>query len=180
MTFPFRRLGVVCGCAVSIQLLVFLGIAPAQTSSGSAKDAPSQTSKELEKDFFEAIRTGEPGKVLSYVSDRGVNVGPDAHHMSREEVAQQFQERSGLYCQLFDSGCIQAPINLGNSARACSDRELLTHSAHVRLASSEVTRSGVRQAVLVAEVKNDQCSNVGLIDFIFNLNADGWRLFSVP
>ncbi len=43
-----------------------------------------------------------------------------------------------------------------------------------------MTRNGVQQAVLVAEVKNDQCSNAGLIDFIFNLEADGWKLFSIP
>ena len=84
------------------------------------------------------------------------------------------------YCRLFDSSCIDAPLNLGNSARICSDRELLTRSEKVRTASSEVTRNGVQQAVLVAEVKNDQCSNSRLIDFIFNLDADGWKLFSIP
>lgn len=101
-------------------------------------------------------------------------------HVSRKEIEEQFKSHRGLFCKLFDSSCIDAEINLGNSLRTCSDRELLTQSDKVRTASSEVTRSGVQQAVLVAEVKNDQCSNAGLIDFIFNLNADGWKLFSIP
>ena len=73
-----------------------------------------------------------------------------------------FKSHRGLYCKLFDSSCIDAAINLGNSLRTCSDRELLTDSEKVRTASSEVTRNRVQQAVLVAEVKNDQCSNSGL------------------
>jgi hypothetical protein len=43
-----------------------------------------------------------------------------------------------------------------------------------------MTRNGVRQAVLVARIENRQCPGDKLIDFIFNLQADGWKLFSVP
>ena len=64
--------------------------------------------------------------------------------------------------------------------RACSYRELLTHSEKVRTAATEAMRGGVRQAILVAEVKNDQCSGLGLIDFIFNEGHSGWELFSAP
>jgi hypothetical protein len=169
-----------CGLAISIQLALCNTVCAAQSTTEAGKPENSETSRQLEKDFFEAIRAGDADKVLSYVSDRGVNIGSDAHHISRGDVEQQFQSHSGLYCQIFDSSCIKAPIDLGNSARTCSDRELLTHSEHVRNASSEVTRSGVQQAVLVAEVKNDQCGNGKLIDFIFNLDADGWKLFSIP
>ncbi len=123
---------------------------------------------------------GDADKVLSYIPNGGVNVGSQPRHLERADIEQQFKAKSGLYCKLFDSSCINTKINLGNSLRACSDRELLNHSPKVRIASSEVTRSGVQQAVLVAEVKNDQCSNAGLIDFIFNLDADGWKLFSLP
>ena len=75
---------------------------------------------------------------------------------------------------------MQAPINLDNSARTCSYRELLTDSKNVHTAASQITRNGVRQAVLVARIKNDQCPNQTLIDFVFNLDADGWKLFSIP
>jgi hypothetical protein len=34
--------------------------------------------------------------------------------------------------------------------------------------------------VLVARIENKQCPNDKLIDFIFNLEADGWKLFSIP
>jgi hypothetical protein len=50
----------------------------------------------------------------------------------------------------------------------------------VRTAATEAVRGGVRQAILVAEVKNDQCAGLGLIDFIFNEGHGGWELFSSP
>lgn len=161
-------------------LLLGLTMATAQSTSTAEKQNQSESAKTLERHFFSAIRNGDARKVLSYIPKSGVNAGPDAHHLTRQEVEQQFQARRGLYCYLFDSSCIDAAINLGNSKRACSDREMLTHSEKVRTASSEVTRNNVQQAILVAEVKNDQCSNVGLVDFIFNLDADGWKLFSIP
>lgn len=154
--------------------------------SASAQSASPQTSskapsvKDLEQQFFAALRSGDSGKVLAYIPKNGVNVGAQPQHVSREDVAEQFKSKRDLYCRLFDSLCIEAEVNLGNSVRTCSDRELLTHSHKVRTASSEVTRNEVQQAVLVAEVKNDQCANAGLIDFIFNLDAEGWKLFSIP
>jgi hypothetical protein len=147
---------------------------------GVAKSDSSQSVQSLERGFFTAIREGDAQEVLSYISARGVNVGRDARHASRDEVEQQFATHSGLYCKLFDSACIQAPINLESSARVCSYRELLTRSKSVRKAASEVTRNGVQQAVLVAQVSSDECPNQKLIDIIFNLEASGWKLFSIP
>ncbi len=166
-------------------LIIFIGAsAPqaafAQTSFSSETSKNSESVKTLERDFFDAVREGNANKVLSYIPESGINLGPQAQHVTRKEIEQQFQSHRGLYCKLFDTSCIEAPINLENSARACSDRELLTHSEKVRTAASEVTRNSVQQAVLVAQVKNDQCPNDKLIDFIFNLNADGWKLFSAP
>ena len=106
--------------------------------------------------------------------------GSDAQHATQDQVEQEFLAHRGLYCKLFDSSCIQAAVNLGNSARTCSYRELLTHSKNVHTAASEITRNGVRQAVVVARIKNDRCPNQNLIDFVFNLEADGWKLFSIP
>ena len=151
----------------------------AQSSATSSKSSPVPPAT-LEREFFGALREGDTKVVLSYIPEHGVNVGPQAHRTTRNEIEQQFLSHRGLYCKLFDSSCMEAPINLENSVRPCSDRELLTHSEKVNTAASEVTRGGVRQAVLVARIKNDQCSNAGLIDFIFNEEADGWKLFSVP
>ncbi len=164
--------------ATAFMLGTCTGIAGQSPASGNS--ASSKAPEALEREFFAALRDGDAQKVLSYIPEGGVNVGPEARHASRDEVEQQFRSHRGLYCKLFDSSCIEAPINLENSARTCSYRELLTHSNSVRTASSEVTRSGVRQAVLVARIKNDRCPKQNLIDFIFNLEADGWKLFSIP
>jgi hypothetical protein len=156
------------------------GLISAQSSPAASKSGSPVTPTALEQNFFAAIREGNARKVLSYVPEHGVNLGAEAQHATRADVEQQFLAHRGLYCRLFDSSCIDAPINLDNSSRACSYRDLLTHSQKVRTAASEVTRNGVQQAVLVARIQNDRCPNGKLIDFIFNLEADGWKLFSIP
>jgi hypothetical protein len=169
-----------CASLLVMMLVGTAGPAAAQSSpeSSTASTSPSTTS--LEREFFAAIRDGDTKKFLSYVPESGVNFGPKVNHLTRDDVEQQLLAHHGLYCKLFDSSCLDAPIDLQNSGRACSYRELLTHSEKVNTAASEITRSGVRQAVLVARIKNDQCSNPKLIDFIFNFEAGGWKLFSIP
>ena len=176
-----RSVRIVLCCAMTVAFLA----APAHSAAGQTspdKDksdgaAPVST---LEKQFFQAIRAGDAQKVLSYVSKGGVNLGSDGQHASQEAIEQEFVAHRGLYCKLFDSSCIQAPIDLTNSARVCSYRDLLTHPKEARTAASAMTRNSVRQAVLVARIKNDVCPNQNLIDFVFNLQADGWKLFSIP
>lgn len=156
------------------------GRAVAQASSAKSNSETSVTPAALQHDFFDAIRAGDAQQVLSFVGKGGVNVGANTQHMTQDQVEQEFAAHRGLYCKLFDSSCIQAAVNLENSARTCSYRELLSDSKSLHTAASEITRSGVRQAVLVARIKNDQCPNQKLIDFVFNLDADGWKLFSIP
>ena len=134
----------------------------------------------LEREFFAAIREGDAKTFLSYVPEQGMNVGSRAEHVTRAEIEQQFAQHRDLYCKLFDSSCIRPPVKLDGSTRVCSYRELLTRSDKVRTAATEAARGGVRQAILVAEVKNDQCTGLGLIDFIFNEDQGGWKLFSAP
>lgn len=173
------RFALGCWLAVAFTLLG-TGRAAAQASSAKSNSETSLTPAALQREFFDAIRAGDTKKVLSYVAKGGVNVGPDAQRVPQDQIQQEFLAHRGLYCKLFDSSCIQAPINLDNSARTCSYRELLTHSKNVHTAASEITRNGVRQAVVVARIKNDTCPNQNLIDFVFNLEADGWKLFSIP
>lgn len=154
---------------------------PAGKSTAEKAKIQSVSSAQLEKDFFALMRAGDEKSFLIYVSEGGVNVGHDALHLSRAEVEDQLAHHSGLYCKLFDSACIQSEIKLDQSdIRACSYRELLTKSQDVHTAATETTRNGVRQAILVARMKSDNCAGVGLVDFIFNLQSDGWKLFSIP
>ena len=170
-----RRL--LLGCVLAIGSLGVLGPrAAAQSKSASH----AESANALERKFFDALRTGDTDAILSYVPESGVNIGAGAARVTRDEIERQLRFHHGLYCKLFDSSCIDTPIQLNNAQRPCSYRELLTHSDKVHTAASEVTRNGVQQAVLVARIQNTQCPNDKLIDFIFNLNADGWKLFSVP
>jgi len=168
--------------AMMIGLLLVTGASPARAQSGSSTSTSTHPAAEppaeLEREFFAAIREGDAKKFLSYVPEQGINVGPRAQHVSRPEIEQQFTQHRDLYCKLFDSSCIQIKLDVG--AYVCSYRELLTRSEKVRTAATEAVRGGVRQAILVAEVKNDQCAGIGLMDFIFNEAHGGWHLFSVP
>ena len=149
-------------------------------NGGSSTKPVGNSPAELEREFFATVRSGDTLKFLSYVPEDGVNLGRDAQHNTRAEIEDQLTNRKGLYCQLFDSSCIQSTIKLDASAPPCSYRELLTQSEKVRTASTETTRNGVRQAILVAEVHNQKCAGPGLIDFIFNYHDGGWKLFSIP
>ncbi len=122
------------------------------------------------------VREGDALKLLSYVPEDGVNLGRDAEHATRDAVEEQLTHRTGLYCKLFDTACLQAD----GLADACSYRELLTQSEKVRTASTETTRNHVRQAILVAQVENKKCGGAVLVDFIFNFHQGGWKLFSIP
>ena len=177
------RCFIIVGAVFSVALQTPLAGAQstsAPSGAGTTHASVSPRTAALEREFFAAIRDGDAKKFLSYVPEEGLHVGPQATPLSRAEVEAQLSHHRGLYCKLFDSSCIDAPIKLDASARACSDRELLTHSEKVRTAASETVRNSVRQAILVAEVKNDQCGGTRLIDFIFN-NVNGeWKLFSVP
>lgn len=158
----------------------------AQAPSNPEKEAPAADSAKLvspailEHDFFAVIRNGDALKFLSYVPEDGVHVGRYADHTSRTEIEDQLTHRTGIYCKLFDSACIQPTDKTDTAGKPCSYRELLTQSEKVRTASTETTRNNVRQAILVAEVHNQKCAGPGLIDFIFNYQQDGWKLFSIP
>jgi hypothetical protein len=165
---------------VLMGMFVCLGSATAQSKAAAGKEVNSPPVSTLEHDFFDAIRDGDTQKFLSYVPEREINVGPQAQPTSRAEVQQQLLAHHGLYCKLFDSSCIDTPIKLDASSRACSYRELLNHSKSVHTAATQTTRNGVQQAILVARIENDQCPGDKLIDFIFNLEAGGWKLFSLP
>jgi hypothetical protein len=156
---------------------------PVQPEGNSGAGAPNSTAvsaSTLERDFFAILRAGSSDQFLSYVPEDGVNVGGDAKSTTRAEIQDQFSHRSGLYCKLFDSTCMQANEKVDAGAHPCSYRELLTRSEKVRTASTETTRNGVRQAILVAEVQNQRCPGPVLIDFIFNYQQGSWKLFSIP
>ena len=154
-------------------------VPPAKSGSSATRDVGNSPA-ELERDFFAVIRSGDALKFLSYVPEDGVILGRDTQPTTRAEIESQLTNRKGLYCQLFDSSCIQSTIKLDASFPTCSNLELLTQSEKVRTASTETTRNNVRQAILVAEVHNQKCGGPVLVDFIFNYHQGGWKLFSIP
>jgi len=162
--------------------MVVLAAACAQAQGQAGKAASSaadsarapQSAAELEQRLFAIVRSGDALQFLGYVPEDGVNLGRDAQYTTRDEIEDQLTHRTGLYCKLFDSACMTG------APAPCSYRELLTQSEKVRTASTETTRNGVRQAILVAQVQNQKCGGAVLIDFIFNYHQGGWKLFSIP
>lgn len=156
----------------------------AQNDSAQATAKSSETTaitpSELEKQFTAVIRNGDALKFLSYVPDDGAHLGKHADATTRGEIEEQLTHRTGLYCKLFDSACLASSSMTDDPKTACSYRELLTQSEKVRTASSEITRNGVRQAILIAQAQNQKCGGSVLIDFIFNAQKGEWKLFSIP
>jgi hypothetical protein len=167
-------------CLMGILLVTWGELSLSQAPAKATAQPDSKGPEVLKHDFFAVIREGNAEKFLAYVSKDGVNVGSEPQHQSRDEVEQQMREHRGLYCKLFDSSCIDAPIKLDESARPCSYREVLTHSQNAHLAATETVRNRVRQAILLARVNDGQCPGTKLIDFIFNAESEGWKLFSIP
>jgi len=106
---------VVVGRVLTAILLPCCGLAAAQSSAGSSKATASASTSALEREFFAAIRDGDTKKFLAYVPEGGVNFGPQVQHVTRGDVEQQLLSHRGLYCQLFDSSCIDAAIKLDAS-----------------------------------------------------------------
>jgi hypothetical protein len=161
-------------------LIAIMGAAQASPEKPASDSKPAVTTPELERQFFAILKNGDALRFLSYIPDDGVNLGHDAKHTTRAEIEQQLTHHTGLYCKLFDSSCLPPPLKTDHGTRACSYRELLTHSEKMRTASTETTRNNVRQAILVAEVHNQVCAGPTLIDFIFNYYHDGWKIFAIP
>jgi len=165
-------------------LLSALGFAQAPSAPQKEPAVPDSqkniSTAVLEREFFAVIRNGDALRFLSYVPEDGVHVGRYADHTTRAEIEDQLTHRTGLYCKLFDSACLQPDGKTDPAVKPCSYRELLTQSEKVRTASTETTRNNVRQAILVAEVHNQKCAGPGLIDFIFNYQQGSWKLFSIP
>jgi hypothetical protein len=158
-------------------LVVSLLAVPALNGQNASTDKRSTpTPADLEKSFFAIIRDGDALQFLSYIPEDGVHLGRSAQHTTRDAVEEQLTKKTGLYCKLFDSACIEHESN----SHACSYRELLTKSENVRTASTEATRNNVRQAILVAQVQNEKCGGAVLVDFIFNAQNGEWKLFSIP
>src|SRR5271157_5085618 len=172
---PVMHRLLICGL-----LLASLAAAQDASAPGASHPIAAEQPAALEREFFAVIREGDTKKFLSYVPEHTIRTSSYVVRGSQPEIHHQFAQHRDLYCKLFDSSCIQSAIKLDASARACSFREWLTHSEKVRTVATEAVRGGVRQAILVAEVKNDRCSGVGLIDFIFNEDHGGWKLFSAP
>ena len=166
-------LGQLCG-SISVSAQTVTG----EPTASRKTDLP--TASELERQVFGVVRNGDALRFLGYVPEDGVNLGRDAVQASRNEVEEQLTHHTGLYCKLFDSSCLHPAGKADRSSQVCSYRELLTRSEKVRTASTETTRNNVRQAILVAEVQNAKCGGHLLIDFIFNYQQGGWKLFSIP
>ena len=166
------RFGLVLGIA-----LLACGQLEGQATEAAPTKAPPTVS-ELEKTFVGIVRRGDALQFFSYVPEDGVNLGRYAEHATKTEVEEQLTRRTGLYCKLFDTSCLH---DTGEArVSSCSYRELLNNSEKVRIASTETTRNNVRQAILIAEVQNEKCGGHLLIDFIFNQQQGGWKLFSIP
>jgi hypothetical protein len=84
---------------------VLVLVLTAQTTVGQAADVTADELHHLQDSFLGVLRRKDTTKFLSYIGTHGVAFGIDAKFQTRKEIANEFRNKSGAYCFLFDSTC---------------------------------------------------------------------------
>jgi hypothetical protein len=154
-----------------------------QTTVGQAADVPADELHHLQNVFLAVLREKDTAKFLSYVGTHGVAFGIDAKFQTKKEIANEFRNKSGAYCFLFDSTCDgTTPTHRGERAtRFCSVYEMLTFAKDAQVETSPGSHQGKPQAYMRITPHVLSCSNGSeSVEFIFTRFKDGWKLVAVP
>jgi len=162
---------------------VLVLVLTAQTTVGQVADVTADELHHLQDSFLAVLRKKDTSKVLSYIGTRGVAFGIDAKFQTRKEIANEFRNKSGAYCFLFDSTCDgTTPTHRGERAtRFCSVYEMLTFAKDAQVETSPGSHQGKPQAYMRITPHVLSCSNGSeSVEFIFTRFNDGWKLVAVP
>jgi hypothetical protein len=154
-----------------------------QTIVGQATDVPSDELRHLQNVFLAVLFEKDTAKFLSFIGTNGVAFGIDAKFQTRKEIANEFRNKSGAYCFLFNSTCAWTnPTHRGlRVTHFCSVYEMLTLAKDADVETSPGSHDGHLQAYMRITPQLQFCSNGGEpVEFIFTRFRDGWKLVAVP
>lgn len=165
---------------------------PTPPAQQPAPPAGEPSAEELEKEFARAaeqflalLESGDPEKFPDLCSEDGVVFGLDPPAVPLKQIRKEIENRTGVYCVLFDTACLRqqaAEQKSGKSAAGLlSVRERL-RSATAREARIELTAvdelwAGDLQVEL--ELPSPPPRRREVLEFSFERTGGGWRLIAI-
>lgn len=135
----------------------------------------------LQSQLIEILKAKDTTGLLSLIGPSGVTFGVDADNEFKEQVAEQFDQKRGAYCVLFDSKCLSRETPRKRTALPpCSARDLVSRANGWSMEHQTGQFEGKSQLHLILKPNNEFCSNGrDPMEFVFTEFADGWKLVAV-
>jgi hypothetical protein len=171
---------------VAMLLCIQSGLSSAQTQPKAAECPVSVSRDELQKELsritfraIEAIKSGQPERLMPLFSSTGVEVGVDGPKMSLGSIRNEMSGRTGIYCLIFDSSCLATEMNAGRKKAGLSsfDGEILSYRDYLMK-----KRPAVRAKLWAISQRcgGSATTEDTYIDLEFQRQVDGWRITAIP
>ena len=136
----------------------------------------------LQSQLIEILKGKDTTGFLSLIGPSGVTFGVDADKEFKEQVAEQFEQKRGAYCVLFDSKCLSRETPRKRTALPpCSAHDLISRPNGWSMDHQTAGQyEGKNQISLVLKPNNESCSNgKDPMEFVFTEFAGGWKVVAV-
>lgn len=155
--------------------------------------AGEPSAEELEKEFAQAVEqflalleSGEPEKFPDLCSEDGVVFGLDPPAIPLKKIREEIENRTGIYCLLFDTACLRKQAagqksGKPDSGRLLSVRERLRSATarEARIALTAVDELWAGDLQLELEFPAPPPRRREGIEFSFERTGGGWRLIAI-
>jgi len=135
----------------------------------------------LQSQLIEILKAKDTTGFLALIASSGVTFGVDADNEFKDQVAEQFEQKRGAYCVLFDSKCLSRETPRKRlSLPPCSVHDLVSRANGWSMEHQTAERDGRSLLHLLLKPNSESCSNGrDPIEFIFTEVADGRKLLAV-
>jgi hypothetical protein len=146
---------------------------PAGVQRGELEAELRQTSSAV----VDAIKSGDPDKLMPYLSPRGVVLGVDDPRVSLAAIRKEMSDKTGIYCLLFDSGCLVTEAKKGRyKAKKPSLDDILSYRDYLQK-NTPALRVGLWQS---SSCGGSTTSKDGYLDLEFERASGGWKVTVIP
>ncbi len=135
--------------------------------------------------LLRSIQSGDAGATMKAVSARGVGIGVDQPQLARTAIEEQLRTRTGVYCLLFSTACMQSDTK----AEWLTDRVLskfhtslsdwLRDAAPYKMETFLLTESGICGG-LVRITSRAPKSGPTSLELEFTFEHEKWKLINIP
>ena len=160
-------------------MLLLAGLAYPSTGQ-SAQDNKAVLA--LQNQLIRILIDKDTTKFLSLIGSSGVTFGVDGDREFKDQILEQFDQKRGAYCVLFDSKCLLREAGRKReSQHVCSVHDLVSGANGWSMEHQAGQYDGRSQIHLILKPNSESCSNgKDPIEFVFTEFTDGWKLVAVP